>query len=188
MTLSSTNPVRWTVSDLEGFSENGNRYEIIDGELFVTRAPHLKHQDVAGLIYAALLGWSQQSRLGKPYITPGIIFSESNNVIPDVVWVSHERLAHILDEAGHLTGAPELIVEVLSQSETDKKRDRQTKLKLYSMEGVTEYWICDRQRQAVEIYQREAGLLRKNRTLFVADTLTSPLLPDFQCQVQSFFE
>lgn len=188
MTLSSTNRVRWTISDLEGFPENGNRYEIIDGELFVTRAPHFDHQDVATAICAELRNWSKHSQLGKAVINPGIIFSESDNVIPDVVWVSHQRLAQILDEAGHLTGAPELIVEVLSQSETDRKRDRQTKLKLYSMEGVAEYWICDRQRQAVEIYLREAGLLRKTRTLFAADTLTSPLLPGFQCQVQSFFE
>lgn len=188
MTISSTNRIRWTTSDLEGLPENSNRYEIIDGELFVTRAPHLKHQDVAGLIYAALLTWSQQSKLGKPYITPGVIFSESDSVIPDVVWVSHGRLEQLLDEAGHLMGAPELIVEVLSQSEKDRKRDRETKLKLYSVEGVTEYWICDRQPQTVAIYQREDGILRKTRTLFAVDTLTSPLLPGFQCLVQSFFE
>ena len=188
MTLSSTNRVRWTPSDLDGLPENGNRYEIIDGELFVARAPHLKHQDVAGLIYATLLSWSQQSKLGKPYITPGIVFSESNSVIPDVVWVSHAKLEPLLDASGHLTGLPELVIEVLAQSEKDKKRDRETKLKLYSVEGVIEYWICDRQSQSIEIYERDAGILRKTRTLFATDTLTSPLLPDFQCLVQSFFE
>lgn len=61
-------------------------------------------------------------------------------------------------------------------------------LKLYSVEGVAEYWICDRPPQTVEIYQREAEILRKTRTLFATDTLTSPLLPEFQYPVQSFFE
>jgi len=185
---SETNRVRWTISDLEGFPENSNRYEIIDGDLFVTRAPHLKHQDVVGAICVELRAWSKTSQLGKAVFSPGIIFSESDSVIPDVVWVSNERMEHLLDEAGHLTGAPELVVEVLSQTEKDKKRDRETKLKLYSAEGVTEYWIGDRQQQAIEIYQRENGILRKTRTLFVADTLTSPLLPEFQCRVQTLFE
>ena len=111
-----------------------------------------------------------------------------NLVIPDVVWVSNERLEQLLDEAGHLTGAPELVVEVLSQSAKDKKRDRETKLKLYSAEGVTEYWICDRQQQTLEIYRREDGMLRKEKTLFKEDMLTSPVLPDFQCAIQAFFE
>lgn len=188
MTPSTTSQVRWTTSDLEGFPDNGNRYEIIDGELFVTRAPHFDHQDVAGAIYAELRTWSKVSKLGKAVMTPGIIFSESDSVIPDVVWVSNERLEQLLDEAGHLTGAPELVVEVLSQSTKDKKRDRETKLKLYSSEGVTEYWICDRQKQTLEIYSRDNGILRKAKTLFKEDILTSPVLSDFQCMIQTFFE
>ena len=71
MTPTMSKQVRWTIADLEGFLNNGNRYEIIDGELFVTRAPQLDHQDVAGLIYAELLRWSLQSGLGKPFITQG---------------------------------------------------------------------------------------------------------------------
>ncbi|MEB3358041.1 MAG: Uma2 family endonuclease [Synechococcales bacterium] len=188
MTPPTTHPVRWTISDLEGFPDNGNRYEIIEGELFATRAPHFDHQNVAGAIYAELRAWSKASKLGKAVMTPGIIFSESDNVIPDVVWVSNERLVSLLDEAGHLTGAPELVVEVLSQSEKDRKRDRETKLKLYSVQGVVEYWICDRLPQTLEIYQREEGLLRKAKTLFATDAVTSPLLPEFRCSVQSFFE
>jgi Uma2 family endonuclease len=179
--------IRWTLSDLEGFPDNGNRYEIIDGELFVTRAPHLDHQDVAGLIYAELLRWSLQSNLGKPFITPGIIFSESDNVIPDVIWISHQRRSQLIDSSGHLTGSPELIVEILSNSEKDKKRDRETKLKLYSIQGVSEYWIADREQQLIEVYRRENGILKKAITLFKTDQLTSPLLPGFSCEVGPLF-
>jgi Uma2 family endonuclease len=179
--------VRWTIADLEGFPDNGNRYEIIAGELFVTRAPHLDHQDVAGAVYAELRAWSLQSGLGKPFMTPGIIFSELDAVIPDVIWMSHERRSQLLDDSGHLTGAPELIVEVLSNSEKDKKRDRQTKLKLYSVQGVSEYWIVDRQQQSVEVYRRENGILKKTLTLFKTDQLTSPLMPGFSCKVEGLF-
>ena len=81
--------VRWTITDLEGFPDNSNRYEIIDGELFVTRAPHLDHQDVICATYAALLHWSLATKLGKPYITPGIIFSLSDAVILDLTLFCH---------------------------------------------------------------------------------------------------
>lgn len=183
MTPAISQQVRWTTADLEGFPDNGNRYEIIDGELFVARVPHLDHQDVAGLIYAELLRWSLQSGLGRPFITPGIIFSESNNVIPDVIWISYERRLQLTDSLGHLTGAPELIVEVLSNTEKDKKRDSETKLKLYSIQGVSEYWIADREQQLIEVYRRENGILKKVMTLFKADYLMSPLLQGFSCEV-----
>ena len=128
--------VRWTVRDLEVLPQNeGTRYELIDGELFVTLSPHRKHQQVAGKIYAALDAWSEVSGLGVAIPAPGIIPSDTDNVIPDVVWVSHDRLALIEDEAGHLTGFPELVVEVLSPGEANIRRDREAKLKLYSVQG-----------------------------------------------------
>jgi len=184
MTLTVSEQVRWTITDLAGFPDNGNRYEIIDGELFVSRAPRLEHQDAAGMIYAELLRWSLQSGLGKPFIAPGIIFSESDNVIPDVIWISQERRLQLIDSSGHLTGAPELIVEVLSDTEKDKKRDRETKLKLYSVQGASEYWIVERNQQLIEVHRRENGLLKKSVTLFKSDHLTTPLLPGFCCKVE----
>lgn len=55
----TTGGVRWTIRDVEALPENEwTRYEIIDGELFVTRSPHHKHQHVVGCIFAALNSWS----------------------------------------------------------------------------------------------------------------------------------
>ena len=115
MQSTRTSPVRWTTSDLEIFEgDRVNRYEIVDGELFVTIAPHWMHQETCGNIYSELQNWSRAKGLGRATINPGIIFTDADNVIADVVWASNERLAVLLDEAGHLTGAPELVVEVLS--------------------------------------------------------------------------
>jgi Uma2 family endonuclease len=93
---------QWTTADLELLPDDGRRYEIIDGELFVTRAPHWGHQQVCGRVFAGLDDWSQSSGLGCASVAPGIIFSDADNVIPDVVWASRDLLATILDEAGHL--------------------------------------------------------------------------------------
>lgn len=132
MSQTTDERIRWTTADLEVLPDNGNRYEIIDGELLVTRAPHWRHQKTCGRIYAALDTWSQSTGLGEPGITPGIVFSDTDSVIPDVVWASNERLAELLDDSGHLTAAPELIIEVLSSGAENERRDKVAKLKLYS--------------------------------------------------------
>lgn len=92
MPMITTETVRWTVGDLELFPEDGKQYEIIDGELIATRAPHWQHQEVTGNAYAQLQAWSRQTSLGRAAIAPGIIFSTTDSVIPDVVWASHQRL------------------------------------------------------------------------------------------------
>ena len=163
------------------------RYEIIDGELFVTRAPHIRHQGAGGKLYVALESWSRQTQLGEPILAPGVIFTPTDAVIPDVVWISRERLATGIDEAGHLTIAPELMIEVLSPGELNEQRDKEVKLKLYSLHGVQEYWIVNWQLKTLEIYRRQATQLQLVATLLETDSLTSPLLPGFSTPVTQIF-
>ena len=179
--------IRWTTTDLELLPDSSNRYEIIGGALFVTRAPHWGHQNASGNTHAELRGWSLSTGLGKSVQAPRVIFSEADNVIPDVVWISNERLATGLDESGHLTIAPELIVEVLSPGTQNEQRDRETKLKLYTERGVQEYWILDWRVHQVEVYRRQNAILKLVATLFVSDDLTSPRLPGFVCAVARLF-
>lgn len=179
--------VRWTGADLELLPDNGNRYEIVDGELFVARAPHWKHQRVCSRLNTALEVWSEVSGLGESTAAPGILFTDADNVIPDVVWISHDRLTILLDEGGHLTGAPELVIEVLSPGAENQRRDREAKLRLYSVRGVQEYWIADWQLKQVEVYRRVDAKLEITAVLLANDTLTSPLLPDFACPVAGLF-
>ena len=188
--MSQTIPekVRWVTSDLELLSnDEWKRYEIIDGELFVTRAPHYRHQFVILNIASELQGWSEESGLGAAIPAPGLIFTEADNVIPDLIWISVARLDRFQDAAGHLTGAPELVIEVLSPGATNERRDREAKLKLYSTQGVEEYWIVDRELQQVEVYRQNNGILRQVTIHSGQDEITSPLLPGFRCLVQRFF-
>ncbi|HEY9803032.1 MAG TPA: Uma2 family endonuclease [Leptolyngbyaceae cyanobacterium] len=180
--------VRWTIHDLAFLPENElTRYEIIDAELFVTRTPHYLHQEVCVKISSQLNVWSEATGKGITIFSPGVLFSEADSVIPDVVWVSRERLAQIVDEAGHLTGAPELVVEVLSPGRQNEVRDKEVKLKLYSVRGVREYWIVNRFTQQVEVYRREKAKLVLVATLSADEEITSPLLPGFACAVSCFF-
>jgi Uma2 family endonuclease len=183
------NSLRWTTRDLDAMPDDGGwkRYEIIDGELYVTRAPHIRHQGAGGNIYFELGSWSRQTQLGEPFQTPGVIFTPTDAVIPDVVWISRDRLANGLDQAGHLTIAPELMVEVLSPGEQNEQRDKEVKLKLYSRHGVQEYWIVNWQQQTLEIYRRIDAHLQLIATLLPSDTLTSPLLPGFNSPIAQIF-
>jgi Uma2 family endonuclease len=180
----------WTIRDLDVMPDDGGwkRYEIINGELYVTRAPHICHQDAGGNIHVELTIWSRQTQLGKSFQTPGIIFTPTDAVIPDVVWISKDRLNNGVDESGHLIVAPELIVEILSPGERNEQRDKEVKLKLYSLKGVQEYWIVSWQLKTIEIYHRRDAQLKLVSTLLIADTLTSPLLPGFSTSVAQIFE
>jgi len=183
---------RFTSTDLERLPAiEGIRYEVIDGSLFVSKQPHWHHQYASDGIVSTLRDWDDRTGLGIAMSAPGLVFTEDNDVIPDVVWISRARLAAVADAAGHLRAAPELVVEVLSPGRENERRDREVKLALYARQGVREYWIVDLQRQAVEVYRQiEDGpstgsgqALRLVATLAGEDVLTTPLLPGFTCPV-----
>ncbi|MBI3971477.1 MAG: Uma2 family endonuclease [Chloroflexi bacterium] len=181
--------LRWTTADLEGFPDplDDTRYEIIDGELYVSRQPDLGHQHVCIQVSTALQSWSTVTGRGFAYQAPGVIFAEDDNVAPDVVWISRERLRTALKEDGMLHEAPELIVEVLSPGAANETRDRDAKLKLYSRRSVEEYWIVDWQNRQVEVYRRDGPALRLVTTLDEHGHLESPLLPGFSVLVGKLF-
>jgi len=182
-------PLRFTSADLDTFPENdGKRYEIIDGELCVSRQPHFNHQKVCSRLCSKLQQWSEQSGNGEAVIAPGLVFAEDDDVAPDVVWASSARLAKILESDGKLHAAPELIVEVLSPGAHNERRDREAKLKLYSRRDVQEYWIMDWRNRCVEVFRRRDTGLSLIATLRTPDSLTTPLLEGFACRVSDLFK
>jgi Uma2 family endonuclease len=185
MTLTKVNHEIWTTADLELLPESTNRYETINGELLVTRAPNWQHQEICDGICSELRIWSRKSGLGKPISGAGIIFTDVDNVIPDVIWISNDRLKACEDSKGHFTAAPELVIEVMSVG--GEKRDAEIKLKLYSSQSVREYWIFDRFLGEVQVYRRLEAKLTLITTLHKTDNLTSPLLPNFSCNLTDIF-
>ena len=179
----SAEEMKFTSADLLLMPADGKRYEVIEGELYVSRQPNWHHQYACTQLLWALQDWNKQTGLGVANNAPGLIFADDDDVAPDVVWVSQEKLGAILGEDGKLHAAPELVIEVASPGWDYQQRDRQTKLKLYSRRGVQEYWIVDWQQQTVEVYRRSGFRLKLTGTLLRNDRLTSPLLPGFPLQV-----
>lgn len=177
----------WTSPDLETLPDDGRRYEIIAGELYITEIPHLNHQAVCGNVVFLLEQYNTQTHAGVTVFASGIIFSEDDDVAPNVVWISRERLATALWLDGHLHSAPELVVEVLSPGEINERWDRETKLKLYSRRGVLEYWIVNWRTRQIEVYRREEMALKQAGIVYENDILQSPYLPGLRFQVREVF-
>jgi Uma2 family endonuclease len=178
---------KFTSADLTQMPEDNHCYEIIEGELFVSRSPSYEHQYTCGKLFRFLDEWNDLHREGVVLVTPGVIFADDDDVVPDVIWINRERLLASLDKAGHLHTAPELAIEVLSPGKENERRDREAKRDLYARRGVEEYWIVDWLQHQIEIYRREQRMLSQVTTLYHHDQLTSPLLPGFSCLVANLF-
>ena len=180
--------MRWTSHDLQFLPDNEKRYEIVDGELYVSKQPRWEHQQVSGELYKLLSIWSEQTGKGEANLAPGVIFDDDNDVVPDVVWISQERLEIALQSDGKLHSAPDLAIEILSPGPSNEHRDREVKPKLYSRQGVLEYWVVNWQERSIEIYERERAALTLNRKLYASDVLESRLLPGFSCLLSQLFK
>ena len=174
-----------TIADLEAMPEDGNRYEVIDGELFVSRAPSLIHQGVVVNLVFVFKEYLNENPIGKVWPGPGVIFSDFSGVIPDVVYISNERRSEIATGA-RVSGAPDLIIEILSPGPENERRDRHVKRQLYRKYGVKEYWIVDPERSAIAIYR--TSKLKLVAKLGIRDHVTTTLLPGFRCSVRDILK
>jgi Uma2 family endonuclease len=179
----------WTIADLDTLPESWEdvRYELIDGELYVSTQPDWRHQLVGDTIAEVLNHWGRATGAGLAVSAPGVILSPENAVAPDVVWVRRERFRHVLRQDGKLHSAPDLIVELLSPGARNVRRDREAKLSLYSRWGVLEYWIVDWPARRIEVYRRREAQLHLVETLHADNTLQSPNLPGFSTPVGALF-
>jgi Uma2 family endonuclease len=176
-----------TIADWEAMPEDGNRYEIIEGELFVSCSPGLTHQEVLGNIVFAVRSYLEEHPIGKVVLTPGLILSEYSGVIPDIVFFRHEKGEKIIS-GERLKGPPDLVIEILSPGSENTRRDRVAKHELYARHEVPEYWIVDPAKQVVEIYRLETASYVTAVTLSDLDEISSPLLPGFRCTAAEIFK
>jgi Uma2 family endonuclease len=146
---------RITWRDAQHMPENGKRYEVIDGQLYVTPAPSRRHQWVCGRLFLALVRLLEEPGHGWVYAAPlSVEFPETEEgVQPDLIFVSRQRAERLVQEG--IRGAPDLVVEVLSPSTAE--RDRTIKRKLYRRRGVRAYWIVDPDAEYVDLWDLEFG-------------------------------
>ena len=180
-------PLKMTLADLDRLPDDGNRYELIDGELFVTASPFKVHQRSAKRLFRELDRFVDEHDLGEVYFAPFDVYlpipgaAGATRVQPDILFVSKARM-HIVTD--WVRGAPDLVVEVLSESTA--RADLFDKRDAYRAAGVPEYWIVDPQQKTLTVHRFAAA--EGPRVLSGDEKLTTPLLPGFELPVSYIFD
>ncbi len=175
---------QWTYADYAALPENGQRYEIIDGVLYMPPGPGEPHQAAITLFILHLATHVQVSGLGRVYAAPfDVDLAPGTTVQPDVIVVLQANSAIITPDK--LVGAPDLVVEIASPGTATHDRGR--KLRAYERAGVREYWIADPIARTVELLALDGGSYRAVGVFQGQALLPSHVLPGFPVRVEQFF-
>ncbi|MBI4768922.1 MAG: Uma2 family endonuclease [Chloroflexi bacterium] len=184
-----TTPARgeWTYEDYLRLPDDGRRYEIIEGVLYVTNAPSYDHQFTVGELQSELRAFVKARGLGVVLTAPFEVHLPgiARPVQPDVLFIAAERQPH--PGASFYEGAPDLIVEVLSPGSL--RLDQAVKLSAYERAGVREYWLADPKTRSITTYTLPAGgqeylLLGQ---FAAGEHLRSNVLPGLELAVEGLF-
>ncbi|MDQ2902760.1 MAG: Uma2 family endonuclease [Chloroflexota bacterium] len=175
---------QWTYADYAALPEDGQRYEVVSGVLYMSPSPNPEHQEIAGAIFSYLRNVVQVAGVGKVYIAPLDVELNSETLVqPDVLVVLKAHLDRITKS--RVVGAPDIVVEVASPATA--RHDLHKKLLAYERAGVPEYWIVLPGERAVELLvlgedgYYSLGIFRG------AAVLPSRIVPDLTVRVEQFF-
>lgn len=168
-------------------SETEDRYEYIDGEIYLLSSPKTAHQYAVGELYVNFHQFFEKTSC-TPMIAPYDIelkkpSGEMNMVQPDLMVICD--LDEHLGEDDYYKGVPSLVVEVLSKS--TRKKDLLIKADLYCLTGVQEYWIVNPENKQIIVYQFEDLDINKIVTFSSRDRARSFLFNDFELEVNKIF-
>jgi Uma2 family endonuclease len=145
----------WTYEDYLNLPDDGRRYEIIEGVLYVTNAPNSDHQFTVTETAGELRNFVKPRKLGQVLVAPFEVHlaARTRPVQPDILFIRAERWPR--GRVPYFSGAPDLIVEVISPGSV--RTDRVIKFTAYEMAGVPEYWIANPHTRTVEVYTLANG-------------------------------
>ena len=175
---------RWAYDDYAALPDDGKRYEIVNGVLYMSPSPSWFHQEVTGSFYRYLYAHVTSAGMGGAFTSPIDVELAPNVVFqPDVVVLLKAGRKKLKER--HIVGAPDLVVEVASPG--TETRDRHDKLDAYARAGVPEYWIADPEARTVEVLVLEAGGYYSLGVYRGKITLPSRVVPGLPVQVEQFF-
>ena len=174
---------RQSLADFHALPE-GTLAQFFNGEVLMSPAPLFQHQRVLARLHLAFARFVEEHGLGEVLAAPlDVTLSDALVVQPDLVFISHDRDG-IVTRRG-LSGAPDLVAEVLSPSTA--YYDLTLKRDAYEAHGVDEYWIVDPERETVTVLARDDGRYRTHADLRGEGRAASALLDGFAVEVASLF-
>ena len=180
-------PGHWTFEDYLRLPDDGQRYEVLRGSLYVTPAPAFDHQFAVSRLNLFLGGVALRRKLGVVLVAPFDVRLPrrlADPVEPDLIFFRKGNEPQSGDKL--FTGVPDLIIEVTSPK--TRRVDRGTKMEIYQESGIQEYWIVDPLSRTVEIYRlSEAGSYTEWARAGEGKSVTSTMLPGLQLFVSKIF-
>ena len=176
----------WTYEDYLRLPDDGRRYEVIRGVLYVSPPPLIIHQTAQSRLFGALYNHVAANHLGIVYAAPvDVLLPEriAEPVEPDLLFIREENRPQGGDR--NFQGVPDLVVEILSPS--TRSYDRKTKLAAYRDAGVPEFWLVDPQTRTVVVYGWKEGQFTELEHGGEGDEVGSTVLPGFRVQVGQLF-
>jgi Uma2 family endonuclease len=174
---------RYTEADLDQMPDDGNRYEIIGGNLLVTPPPSTEHQGISAILSGVLFR-AQEAGYGRYFAAPtGVVLPTGDSAEPDLLFIHRDRL-HII-APDKVRGVPDLVIEILSPS--NPENDLVRKYQAYERAGVPFYWVVDPAARAVQPYTLREGAYAAEATLHAGDRLGSPLFPGITLDIGELF-
>jgi len=175
---------KFTYQDYLHLPDDGKRYQVIDGEIYMIPAPIPYHQKVLTRLFKLIDAFVTNRNLGIVLIAPcDVVLTNIDIVQPDIFFVSEERL-HIIREK-NIQGSPDLVVEILSPY--SEKIDKISKTKLYARFGVKKYWIVDPDKKEVTVLRLKAESYKNQGIFGVRDSFKSTLLKGLEIEVSEIF-
>jgi Uma2 family endonuclease len=175
---------RLTYRDWLHLPKDGRVYEILDGEIFMTPAPRIRHQRVSSRLHTRLGLHLDHTAAGELFAAPtGVRLSDDNVVEPDLLVVLTVHRGRIAEQV--IDGPPDVVVDILSPGTT--RRDLVAKRELYARFGVSEHWIVDSKGSNVEVLGLERGAYTRFELFRRHETLRSSLLPDLNLDLGEGF-
>ena len=167
----ATRTKRWTLAELHRLPDDGNKYELVRGDLFVTPPPTNDHETIIARLNLILVPYVAANDLGLVYHARAVMRFKGSEVEPDLMVRQPQVSGRDWDDAP----TPSLVVEVLSGS--TRRRDLGAKRQLYLDAGVAEYWIVDAEAQSVRIVrQGEEDQLATERLTWAPVGAREPLV------------
>lgn len=175
----------WTYEDYLRLPNDGNRYEIIEGVLYVTNAPNYDHQFTVMKIAFRFEQFATEHNLGVVLTAPFEVHlsPRTRPVQPDVLFIKADHQPS--SGSAFFEGAPDLVVEVLSPASI--RADREVKLNAYEQAGVAEYWLADPKTRSVEVYTLSGGEYALLGQYTADETIESQMLAGLAITVKTLF-
>src|SRR4028119_488699 len=178
---------RWTYEDYRRLPDDGRRYEVLRGVLYVTAAPNPLHQEALKNVIRLLVLFLNEKPVGDFFFAPlDLILPNglSAPVQPDLFYWTGGWKGRMTSQ--YLEGVPDLVLEVLSPS--TRRYDRRTKLDVYAAAGVQEYWLADPVKRTFEVLVLRNGSYEVLGLFGAGGRVRSKVLPGFEPAVDQIFQ